>query len=542
MRFLFPMAFGQKSCFHIGGSFFTYYLSAAAEYVFLAFHSNACNAPQPFILNTLGTAIPRLYLCSVMKKVFCIGILSLLLLGAGAQDVWDLRRCVDFAVANNIQVRQNRVQEQLTNLTYEQNRMGRWPSVNFQSGVGEQFGRSIDPASNQFTNTEITFLNGAIQTNVVLFNWFSQKNQMEANRLTAEATRAQTQVIQNDISLNVAQAYLQALLAHEQMRIAEVQVNQTREQLAITRKRVDAGALPELNAAELMAQLARDSAAFVSAESQFLLNQLTIKSILNLDAAVPFRIAIPVAQSIPVEPIASLQPADVFAAAIKLQPRLQANELRLKAAEKNTAAARGAMYPSITAFGNLQTAYSSALTALPKGDNIAAIVQTPAYVVVNGTQFFVSQPVSRPERFATANVFRQLPYNFRQSVGIGFNLPIFSGHQARTQHRRAKLNESTVQLQMLADTLQLKQDIYQAYQSALNTLTTYQSRQRAVETAQYSFELGSKRYEVGLLPVIELVTLQNNLLRARIDEASALYEYIFRLKVLEFYKNNGIKL
>lgn len=477
-----------------------------------------------------------------MKKGICTAILGLLLLGAGAQEVWDLRRCVDYAIANNIQVRQNKVQEELSNLTYEQNRAARWPSFNFQSSVGEQFGRSIDPTTNVFTNTQITFLNGSIQTNVTLFNWFAQKNQMEANRLTAEATRAQTQVIQNDISLNVAQAYLQALLAHEQMRIAEVQVNQVKEQLAITRKRVDAGALPELNAAELMAQLARDSATFVNAESQFLLNQLTIKSILNLDAAVPFRIAIPAAESIPVEPIASLQPADVFTAAVKQQPRQQANELRLKAAQKNTQAARGALYPTISAFGNLQTAYSSALSALPKGDNITSIVQTPAYVVVNGSQFFVSQPISRPERFETANVFRQLPYNFRQAVGLGLNVPIFNGHQARAQHHNARLNENTIVLQMLADTLQLKQDIYQAYQSAINTLTTYQSRQRAVETAEYSYDLGSKRYEVGLLPVIELVTLQNNLLRARIDEASALYEYIFRLKVLEFYKNNRIQL
>jgi outer membrane protein len=408
--------------------------------------------------------------------------------------------------------------------------------------VGEQFGRSIDPATNQFTNNQITFINGALQTNVNLFNWFAQRNQIDANRLTAEAARTQTEVLQNDISLQIASAYLQALLSHEQMRIAQVQVSQTKEQLAITRKRVIAGALPELNAAELEAQLARDSATFVGAESQFLLNQLSIKALLNLDAGAPFRIAIPPANAIPVEPIADLQPGVVFEKAVGQQPRQKANLLRLQAAEKNTAVARSGLYPSISAFGSLQTAYSSALTFLPKGNNITTNVPTQAFVTVSGTNYFVTQPITRPERFEKANVFRQFPYNFRQSIGIGLNVPIFNGHQARAQVQRAKYNEETVILQMLADTLQLKQDIYQAYQSAVNTLQAFQARQKAVQTAAYSYELGTRRYEVGLLPVIELITLQNNLQRARIDEASAQYEYIFRLKVLEFYKNNSIKL
>lgn len=240
---------------------------------------------------------------------------------AFAQDVWDLRRCVDFAIANNIQVRQNRVQEGISNVNYEQSRMSRWPSFTFQSSVGEQFGRSIDPATNQFTNNQITFINGVLQTNVTLFNWFAQRNQIEANRLTDEATRTQTQTIQNDISLQIAQAYLQALLSHEQMRIAQLQVNQTREQLSITRKRVEAGSLPELNAAELEAQLARDTASYVAAESQFLLNQLSIKAVMNLDAGVPFRLAIPAADAIPVEPITLLQPDVVFQSAASNQPR-----------------------------------------------------------------------------------------------------------------------------------------------------------------------------------------------------------------------------
>lgn len=477
------------------------------------------------------------------KGVSAVLVLLLAAITLHAQsDVWDLRRCVDFAVSNNIQVRQAKVQAENAELTHTQSRAARWPVLNFQTGFGEQFGRNIDPTTNLFTTSQITFVNGAVQTNVTLFNWFAQRNLIDANRLDAEAARMQTKVAQNDISLNIAQAYLQALLSHEQMRIAAAQIDLTREQLEITRRRVAAGALPELNAAELEAQLARDSAGYINALSQFELNQLQIKSIMNLDAAVPFRIAIPLASAIPVEPITALQPAEVYAAAVEMQPRMKLNQLRLDAGKKNTAAAKAALYPSITAFGNLQSAYSSALGVLPSGRNIITVVPTQNFVTIQGTDYFVNQVVSRPESFNQANLFRQLDYNFRQSIGIGLNIPIFSGRQLRTQWERAKLNENNLQLQIEADTLQLKQDIYQAYQSAINTLETFRSRQKAVVTAEYSYELGQKRYEVGLLPVIELVALQNNLQRARIDEAAAQYEYIFRLKVLEFYKNNSIKL
>lgn len=477
-----------------------------------------------------------------MRKI----VMSLVLVTAvyylNAQEVWDLRRCVDYAIANNIQVRQNKIQEEIADVNLKQSKGSRIPSLNFQSSGGGQFGRSIDPSTNLFTTNNISFINGALQTNVTLFNWFSQKNQVAGDRLTYEAAHKQTEVIQNDISLNVAAAYLQALLSHEQMLIAQVQVEQTGQQLEITQKRVAAGALPELNAAELVAQMARDSATLMAAQSTFELNQLSIKSILNLDAAAPFKIAVPPAEAIPVENIADLQPNLVFESAVLNQPLQESNMLKLQAAEKYSAAAKGALYPTINAFGNVQTAYSSAFENLPKGQNVTSIIQTQSFVNLAGNQLFVNTPVSIPSGYNKATVWRQFDFNLRQSLGLSLNVPIFNGFQARSAYDRARLNESTIRLQMLSDTLTLKQNIYQAYQSAVNSMNTFQSRQRAVQTAQYSYDLGAKRYEVGLLPVIELLALQNNLQRAKIDEASTQYEYIFRLKVLEFYKNNTIKL
>jgi len=461
---------------------------------------------------------------------------------AAAQDKWDLRRCVEYAIANNISVKQTDVQARLNELVYQQSRDGRWPTLNFSTSLGEQFGRSIDPTTNQFTQNNITFSNMNIQTGVSLFNWFSQKNTIEANRLTMEASKVQTKKVQDDIALNVAAAYLQALLSSEQKRTAQVQAAQTMEQLVITRKRVDAGSVPELNAAELEAQLARDSATIVTAESTYRLNLLQLKALLMLDAGTPFEITTPPIDQIPVAAIADLQPEIVYAAAVQLRPLQVANKLRLQAAEKNAAVAKASMYPTISAFGNIQSAYSSALSRLPKGTNVSAVVPTQSFVSVQGQSYFVNTPVSVPSRFVDANYFRQLDYNFRQSVGLSLQVPIFNGHQARTNYKRAIINQENIQLQMTADSLTLKQDIYTAYQNAINALATYNSRKKAYETAAYSYSLGQQRFEVGLLPVFELITLQNNVQRALIDQLTSRFEYVFRTKILEFYRGSGISL
>ena len=129
-----------------------------------------------------------------------------------------------------------------------------------------------------------------------------------------------------------------------------------------------------------------------------------------------------------------------------------------------------------------------------------------------------------------------------RGIGIGLNVPIFNGWQARSQVERSKLDIERSQLAITRDTLQLKQDIYNAYQQAMGSFQTYLARDKQVKTAERSFELASKRYEVGVMQTIEWLTNQNNLTRARVDKLIAQYDYVFKMKVLEFYKGNGIKL
>lgn len=458
-----------------------------------------------------------------------------------AQEKWDLRKCVDYAVANNISIRQSQVQQRLSELQYLLNKAAALPTLNSNNSGGFQLGRSIDPVTNQFTNQQIGFTNTQLQGGITIFNWFTIKNLKAAARLTADANVQVTEKLKDDISLNVANAYLQALLAGEQINIAQATVAQTIQQLSDTRKRVNAGALPELNAVQLEAQLATDSATLITAQNTRKLNLLQLQALLYLDPAAPFDIVAPPVEAIPVESFAELQPDMVYQMAIQIQPQLIANDLRLKASDKNIAAARGSMYPTISAFGSVQTSYSSA-NKTPYGTPVVTFRPGASYVDVNGSSYFINTPSIKYNNFNTVGLFNQFGDNFRQSVGLSLQIPILNGRQARTSWERSKLDRENVALQMIADSLTLKQNIYQAYVGAVSAFQTFQSRKKAIDASQYAYDLGKKRFDIGLLPTFDLLILSTNLQRAKIDVVTSQYDYVFRMKVLEFYKGRGIKL
>src|SRR4029079_12337263 len=269
------------------------------------------------------------------RKIFCLLIFVISGIFAFAQDKWSLERCVTYAIANNISGKQADVQARITALTVKLNQAGLYPNLNFSSSAGYNFGRSINPATNQFGTDRTFFNNFQLQSGVNLFNWFSQRHAIAASKLDQQAADAAIDKARNDIALNVAVAYLQTLLAFEQIEVSDVQIKQTISQLDVVRKRVVAGALPELNLVEVQAQLATDSSTYIAAQSTYQQNLIQLKALLSLDMAQPFDIETPNVNAIPVEPLADLQPAFVYQQALKNLPQQRVNQFRYQAALKN---------------------------------------------------------------------------------------------------------------------------------------------------------------------------------------------------------------
>ena len=466
---------------------------------------------------------------------------------AAQDDKWDLKRCVEYGIKNNINVRQAEIQAALSEINFKQSSLQPLPSLSYALTHGFSFGRTLDRTTNVYTSRSAMFQQMTLQSNVLLYNFNSVKNNVSASKYTMEADRASVDKAMNDIALNIAQQYLMALLSFEQVGISMLVLDQTKAQLSNTRKLVDAGSLPELNAAELEATLARDSATYIQARSQAELDKLSLKAVLNLPADQAFELVIPEVANIPVDNILEIYPDDVYQAALKSQPQIRVNDLRMLAAEKGFKVAEARMKPTITGFGQLATNFNQFLLK-GAGVNFTGEQETGAYIKQGSSLVPVYSPtydvLYQKRNFSEYwNGFsRQLRDQFGQGVGLSLNVPIFNGGQARANLHRAKLDIKTNQLSIDRDKLQLKQDIYNAYYSASGAFQTYLAREKALETAIRSFELANRRYELGVMQTIEWLSNQNNVTRARIDKAVAQYDYIFRMKVLEFYKGQGLKL
>ena len=459
-----------------------------------------------------------------------------------AQEKWDLLRCINYAMKNNLAVRQAEIQTKLSALTLKQSKLSQYPSLTYGLNGGYNSGRNQDPTTFNLITKGYLSSSMSLQSGVELFNWFSKKNTIAANELSVQASAAAVEKQRNDIALIVANAYLQILLAKEQVRIAEAQLQLSQSRLGNVRKLVTAGSLPELNAAEIEAQVANDSAVVISSKGNVDQNYLVLKSYMNIDATQPLEIDEPSVDQIPVEDLADLQPATVYATALKNFPQQRYNELRVRSAEKSVEAAKGAMRPTISMYGNLGSRYTN------QAQNVSGVTYyTPTNAIgkvsVNGTMYDVlpAQPVP-VYTFNKPSIFNQFSDNFNQSIGLSLNVPIFNSSNLRTNYERSKINIENIQLQRLQDDQKLKQDIYQAYNAAVVAKEKLNASRKSVETASRSFDFASKRFNIGFLTTIELVTIQNNLNTARLQYALNQFDYIFKMKVLEYYKGEGLKL
>ncbi|MEP7253605.1 MAG: TolC family protein [Ginsengibacter sp.] len=463
-----------------------------------------------------------------------------------AQEKWTLQKCVEYALENNISIKQQEVQADVSAINYKQSKLSRIPNANFSNNEGYRFGKSQNPSTGILESQNFFQVGLQLQTSVDIFNWYSKKNTILANEWSLQAAKAGTDKLKNDIALTVANSYLQILLAREQEEIADVQIKQSAAQLDIVRKQVNAGALPELNAVELEAQLASDSANYISSRGSVDQAKYVLKSYMNLDAAAPFEIDEPSADQIPLDPISELQPENVYALALKNLPQQRVNDFNLKAAQKNSLAAKGALYPTIGAYGSLGTnyghfrsptfqqvltGYSSSGLVVSDGMGGFIDVQRPLFTNGGKTGYITSDPLGT-----------QFSNNFGQAFGISLSVPIFSGWQAKASYERSKLNIKTLQYQIDLDNQTLKQDIYQAYNAAIVALEKFNSSAKSVDAAQRTYDFALKRFDVGMLGTFELVTDQNNLFRAKLQYVLNQFDYVFKMKVLEFYKGQGIKL
>jgi outer membrane protein len=462
------------------------------------------------------------------------------LVPSGQEEKWDLRKCVEYAMQNNISVRQADLQIRFAELDLQQSKWAQQPNANLSSSLGYSSGRNQDPTSFSLITTGYVFNNYSLQASVDLFNWFTKKNTIAARDLSLKSVQAGAEKAKNDVALNVAVAYLQILLAREQITLAASKVAQTQSQLESTRKQVNAGKLPELNAVNLEALLASDSSSLIAAETAARQSLLQMKALLNMDAAAPFDIVTPPVDLIPIESLADLQPDVVYNLATSNMPQLKADAFSVLSAKKMVEVARGSMYPTFSMFGSLGSAYNNKAQEILSRTQVIVPLGT---VTVGGTPYQVF-PLTPFDTYTFGNMkyLDQLNQNFRQSVGLSVSVPIFNGGSLRSSWQRSKLNVKQVELQQEQNSFTLKQDIYKAYNDAVAAMQQFNANRKGVTSSQKAYDFAMRRYELGLLSTYDLITTQTTLQQAKSQLLYSQYDYVFKMKLLEFYRGQGLKL
>lgn len=463
-------------------------------------------------------SLQLLYFWNVMKlskKPGCILALSLLfatVVSVKAQDTWSLQRSVDYALANNIDIKQQDVQKRLAVLTLKQSQLAQVPTLGLGFDGSYRSGRNIDPSNNSYINNNYYNVSGGLNAGANIFNWFSQKNLISSNKYQAQAQDRLLEKARNDVAFNIASAFLQILLNNEQVHISELQVKLTTSQLENTKKLVIAGSVPESNQADLEAKLASDSVTLIGAQNQVILSTLQMKALLNLGFEVPYVPQIPdKIGDIPLPRLDEVDPEMVYSAAMSTNPLIKADELQIKSLERNYASLKGQLYPKLTSSFNLSSLYSTSIKVAPDFKN-------------------------------TSPLSDQISNNRFQVIGLSLNVPILNGWQARTNVQKAKLNITTQELTRDQDNQKLKQDIYTAHANAVAAIQKFGAASKGVNASQRAYDFATKRFDLGLMNTIDYITTQSNLFKAQIDKVSAQYDYIFKMKLLEFYRDQKITL
>ena len=461
------------------------------------------------------------------------------------QDTWSLEKCIEYAQKNSLSVKQAQYGIKSAELTNKQAKYERHPSASFNTSVGYQFGRTINPITNTFDTERIGFNQSSFNANVTLYAGNQINNGIKQSGLDLEASKLDADFAANTIALNVAAAYLNILLSEEQLENAKKSLEQTQAQLEQTDKLIRAGSLPKNDRLDFVAQIALNEQTIIEAENQVAINYLNLKQLMTLDPKEEIRVERP-EFTVPAyaDPEAySLN--SIYGTALGTQPQIKAGDLRLESAQLGEAIAKGAALPTVSLFGNLNANYSSAFQDFDNADdsNAQLVPQNRSRpVLVNGQEALVTEFELIGVVVPNKPFFDQLNETFGQSVGISVNVPIYSRGRNRINAEQARIGVLNQEVTNEQNRQQLKTDVQRAIADARAAQESLKASERSLEAAQIAFDNAQRRFDLGTINTLEFTTAQNNLDQAQLNLTQAKYSYLFFVKTVEFYQGKTLTL
>ncbi len=414
-----------------------------------------------------------------------------------AEEPWSLTDCIDHALRHNLSVRQSEinVQQREVELSTQKSRM--LPGMSASASENFSFGRGLT-ADNTYDNANTTSTSFNLGGDIPLFSGLDITNGIRAGKLQLQSAVEDLAKAKEDISVAVAQAYVEILYNKELLKVAEIQTENDTRLLEAVRVKYETGKVSDADVSAQQATLAQSSLSETQARNSYNLSILTLTQLLELPSPEGFSIVEPDVENAAIALL--MKPEDIYAAAVDRKPAVLSAQTMLEYAKVNVARSKGAYLPTLSLSGGV------------------------------GTNFYTSSNLPRTD------FSEQLKNNFSQYIGLSLNIPIFARFNTRNQVRSAKLNLANQEIQVENIKKDLYKEIQQAYYNAVAAQAKYVSSLESVQSAERHFILSEEKYRGGKASITDYNDAKTSWLRAESEYLKSKYESVFQTKLLDFYR------
>lgn len=433
-----------------------------------------------------------------MKKLILIISIVTISFVSKAQKVWTLDECVDYAIEHNVTILQSIVNQSMAEYQYKASKNAWLPTVS--ADASESFGFGQSPSANGvYVSENSASTSFGISVGMPIFNGLNLYHQTKSSRLEMNASKKDLEAAKYDLRLLIMSYYMQVVYNKEIKSIAEKQLTLTEEQYDKTRQLFELGKVPESDVYESAAQVATAKSSLVQADNNLMLSILDIVQALELDNVDGFDVVSPElftpldAQMLPSQ-------ESTYEFALIHQPRMEAANMRLEKAYSDVKATKSSWYPSLRFFAGYTNGYYY-------------------YSSSNTNQSFSDQ----------------MSNNGRTQLGVSLSVPIFNAMQTKYRVKESKLSIQNQELAINNAKKELKKEIQQAFYNALASEQKYKAAEETFQAAEVAYRFSNESFDAGKATLLELNESKNRLFKSESEMLQAKYEYLYRVKVLEFY-------
>jgi len=443
----------------------------------------------------------------ISKTTFFI-FLFLSVLSQAQTKKWTLEECVDYAIKNNISIKQSELDAKSAAIDKSSAIGGFLPSLNINGSHSWNIGLNQNITTGLLENQTTQFTAAGLNSNIDVYNGMQNQNRLRRANLSIIATKYQLSKMKDDISLNIANSFLQILFNKENLKVQKEQLSVDEKQLSRTQNLVEAGMIARGDLLDVQATVASDQQRIIAAENVLFLSKLGLAQLLQLTDYQNFDIE--ESNQLELQKTTVLEnPTAVLEKAKADRVELKIAKTNLEIAEKDIKIAKGAYQPSVSGFYSFSTRASS-------------------------SNRFVSSPLG--SYFAPPlPLFDQFSENKGHSFGFQLTIPILNGFALKNNVERAKLTFERTKIASKTAELDLERNIYTAISDAKGAINAHEAAVIAMNARKESVNYAKEKYEVGMMNSFDFNHAQKLFKNAQSEVVRTKYDAIFKIKVVEFY-------